>query len=69
MLPLTQEEKERAFEKDYERFCPKFARDADIEDDELQRITVKSLVGVFQVTTRLDIANMSGMSSGAFAGR
>ena len=49
-LPVTQEEMETAFEKDFERFCPYFERDSDIEN-ESQRITVKSLMSVFQVNT------------------
>jgi len=46
-MDIKQEEKERAFEKDFERFCPKFERDSDIEN-ESQRVTVKSLMSVFQ---------------------
>ena len=48
-INIVQEEKERAFEKDFERFCPHFVRDSDIEDDS-QRITVKNLTDVFKVT-------------------
>jgi len=46
-LDLKEEEKEGAFAKDYERFCPHFVRDSDIEDDS-QRITVKNLRDVFK---------------------
>lgn len=46
-MDLKQEEKERAFEKDFERFCPHFVRDSDIED-ESQRINVKNLMDVFR---------------------
>ena len=48
-INIVQEEKERAFEKDFERFCPHFVRDSDIEDDS-QRISVKNLMDVFKVT-------------------
>ena len=48
-IKIVQEEKERAFEKDFERFCPHFVRDSDIEDDS-QRIAVKNLMDVFKVT-------------------
>ena len=48
-INIVQEEKERAFEKDFERFCPHFVRDSDIED-ESQRINVKNLMDVFRVT-------------------
>ena len=51
-INIVQEEKERAFEKDFERFCPHFVRDSDIEDDS-QRITVKNLMDVFKVTAGL----------------
>ena len=48
-MNVLQEEKERAFEKDFERFCPDFVRDSDIEDHS-QRINVKNLMDVFKVT-------------------
>ena len=57
---IVQEEKERAFEKDFERFCPHFVRDSDIEDDS-QRITVKNLMDVFEVHS-----GMMSSSSGQY---